>query len=439
MSHLPTTGKHFLAAKPRFFIPTLYFIEGLPFSIVNSMSVLVYASLGASNDFILQFTSLLYIPWTFKLFWAPLIDFIGRRRQWIVVLHAVLAVFAAALAFSLFSPGSLWVLFAVFALIGFSSATQDVAIDGYYLDVLNTEQQAFYVGVRGAAYKVATLFGSGAMVWLAGVVTDHWKGGQAVEFGWLCSFLCCALVFGMFTILHQAILPPGSPHKVDDSKDSKNLLVEFPRVFLNYMDQPRIAVILAYVLSLRLGDALLLKMAPVFLVKPVAEGGLAISQADVGIIYGTIGTVFLFVGGILGGAVISKKGLRPFILPFALLQNLALPLYWLLAVLKPDIYVVCAVNAFEQFSYGLGTSAFYVLLLLTVKSEYKAAHYAIVTAFMALGMMLPGIIVGNFQLGTVLGYPNFFLLSFFLSLPGIMTIPFLPLDHLEARRAANQS
>jgi PAT family beta-lactamase induction signal transducer AmpG len=176
-------------------------------------------------------------------------------------------------------------------------------------------------------------------------------------------------------------------------------------------------------------------MAPVFLIKPLSEGGLALSQADVGILYGTVGTVFLFAGGIIGGAVISKGGLRKYILPFALLQNLALPLYWVLAVVKPTIFVVAAVNAFEQFSYGLGTSAYYVFLLSTVKAENKAAHYAIVTAFMALGMMLPGMISG--YLTTMFGYANFFLLSFFLSLPGIVTIPFLPVEQLAARRTAD--
>jgi MFS transporter, PAT family, beta-lactamase induction signal transducer AmpG len=424
-----------LAAQPKFFIPSLYFIEGLPFTIVKTMSVLLFASLGASNDFIGFFTNLLYFPWTFKLFWAPLVDVVGTRKKWIVITQLVLAVLAAALSAALFAPNNLTVLLVVFALMAFTSATQDISIDGYYLDVLTKEQQAFYVGVRGAAYKGAWVFGSGALVYLAGQVTEHWQRGQAVEFGWMCAFLCCAAVFAVFACVHQMVLPPGTIAKTASDPDSKNLLVEFPRVFLDYINQPHIAVILAYVLTLRLGDALLLSMAPVFLVKPLAEGGLALSQSEVGILYGTVGTIFLFAGGIIGGAVISKGGLRKYILPFAILQNLALPLYWVLALIKPNIFVVAGVNAFEQFSYGLGTSAYYVFLLSTVKAENKAAHYAIVTAFMALGMMVPGMISG--RLTTMMGYGNFFLLSFFLSLPGIITIPFLPVEQLAARRSAD--
>jgi MFS transporter, PAT family, beta-lactamase induction signal transducer AmpG len=186
-------------------------------------------------------------------------------------------------------------------------------------------------------------------------------------------------------------------------------------------------------LIFRLGDALLLKMAQPFLIDDLSKGGLALSTSDVGLIYGTVGTFFLFIGGILGGWLISKRGLRKCILPFALLQNLALPLYWYLAAYKPAIFTVAAVNAFEQFSYGLGTAGYTVFLMSTVKPRYKAAHYAIVTAFMALGVMLPGMKSGALE--SVFGYANFFLLSFALSLPGIIVIPFLPIKELEQRQA----
>jgi PAT family beta-lactamase induction signal transducer AmpG len=173
-------------------------------------------------------------------------------------------------------------------------------------------------------------------------------------------------------------------------------------------------------------------MAQPFLVDPLSRGGLALSVADVGTIYGIVGTFFLLAGGVLGSALISRDGLNRYILPFAIIQNLSLLLYWYLAMNKPNLIMVGCVNAFEQFSYGLGTSSYTVLLLSTVKPGYKASQYAIVTAFMALGIMLPGLVSGF--LTTKLGYANFFLFSFFVSLPGIITIPYLPLKQLAAQR-----
>ena len=431
-------NKKLSLARPKVFIPSLYFAEGLPFTIVNSMSVLLFKTLGADNDFIGFFTSLLYIPWTFKLFWAPMVDFFSTRRRWIISIQWILVCLSAALTFAVFAPHKIYVLLGVFALMAFISATQDICVDGYYLDILDKTQQAFYIGVRNASYKIAWLFGSGALVFLAGKVSEHLHQlgrSNYIESGWSCAFASTAIVFLLLALIHGKILPEPqiSAHAAEDKAGSRNLFEAFPRVFMDFIDQPRIAVILLYVLIFRLGDALLLKMAQPFLIDDLSKGGLALSTSDVGLIYGTVGTFFLFIGGILGGWMISKLGLRKCILPFALLQNLALPLYWYLAAYKPAIFTVAAVNAFEQFSYGLGTAGYTVFLMGTVKPRYKAAHYAIVTAFMALGVMLPGMKSGALE--SLLGYANFFLLSFALSLPGIILIPFLPLTELERRQA----
>jgi len=170
----------------------------------------------------------------------------------------------------------------------------------------------------------------------------------------------------------------------------------------------------------------MLKMAPPFLLDSPAQGGLGLSTADVGLIYGTVGTVFLLLGGILGGWLISRQGLRRWLWPTALIQNTAILLYWLLAIFKPGWWTVAIVNSIEQFSYGLGVSAYTVFLLSTVKTEYKAAHYALATALMAAGVMLPGAASGYLQQS--LGYVNFFLLSFVAAVPGILVIFFLPIS-----------
>jgi PAT family beta-lactamase induction signal transducer AmpG len=445
------------------------------------MSVLFFKTLSMSNEQVGAYTSLLYIPWTFKLFWAPLVDLYATRRAWIIGTQAVLAVVSALLTFAVFIPNNISILLLLFAMMAFASSTQDVSIDGYYLDVLNNEQQALYVGIRNSAYKMAWLFGSGALVYLAGSIAQRNATTNGTLIGWSAAFAVCTGIFTICSLLHSKVLPvvterilqapehestpitapdsvpndtledsqidaadetqtPGiklqSRFKTGDRTEAKaelqDFLKSFPIIFKDFWNQPRIEVIILYVLIFRLGDALLMKMAQPFLVDPIAKGGLGLLVADVGTIYGVVGTFFLLAGGMLGSALISKGGLSRYIMPFAIIQNLSLLLYWFLAIHKPNIILVGCVNAFEQFSYGLGTSSYTVLLLSTVKPGYKASQYAIVTAFMALGVMLPGYVSG--YLTTQLGYANFFLFSFFVSLPGIITIPYLPLKQLAAQR-----
>ncbi len=481
--------------KPSIFIPTLYFAEGLPYTIVNLMSVVFYKNAGASNTFIGEATSFLYLPWTLKFIWSPFVDVYSTKRKWLLVSQAVLGLIAVLLVGSIFLTDGLFVTVVIFFAMALASATHDIAIDGYYLDVLDKGQQAFYVGVRNAAYKVAWLLGSGGLVFVAGKLAETTSLG--VKGGWAVSFGVCAILLLLCAAFHALILPePASssgedstPAKVrnaidenpsgandsasdnaaPDNSTSENSASEkgrrlhptltpstFKQVFTAWLSQPRIAAIIIYILIFRAGDALMLKMAQPFLLDEVQKGGLAISTADVGIIYGTVGVLFLLAGGIIGGVLVSRYGLRKCLLPTALIQNGAIILYWMLAAAKPQgpvliggleitklaettfnnpeilrwfdarLFSTISVNSIEQFSYGLGTAAYTVFLLSTVKSEYKAAHYAIATAIMALGVMLPGFISGH--LADSLGYEKFFLVSFFASIPGLASIFFLPLE-----------
>lgn len=407
------------AGRPSIYIPTLYVAEGLPYTLVMMMSAVFFKNVGATNEFI-GLTSFLYIPWTIKLFWAPLVDFYGTRRRWIVVSQLVLAGLIATLAAGAVTPYAISLALGTFALVALVSATQDIAIDGYYLDVLNKEQQAFYVGVRNAAYKVAWLLGSGGLVYIAGRLGES----VGIAGGWAAAFAACAVVFLAFFAFHSWYLP-AAPRRDGSQAGGRLTFSAFVRVFTTYFDQPRIAAVVAFILIFRLGDALMLKMAQPFLLDPPDKGGLGMSTADVGLIYGTIGTIFLLLGGLVGGWLVARGGLRKWLLPCALIQNGAIPLYWLLAVFRPGLWWVAGVNAVEQLCYGLGVAAYTVFLLSTVKAEYKAAHYATATALMAVGLMVPGAASG--YLVGWLGYQNFFLFSSFAAIPGIITLFCLPL------------
>jgi PAT family beta-lactamase induction signal transducer AmpG len=421
---------------PAWYIPSLYFIEGLPNAIVNLMSAVLLKNLNFDNSIIGLYTSLLYIPWTIKFAWAPLVDLLFTRRRWILVSHLILAFLLVAQSGAVLNQAGLAIYLVLFALISLISATQDVAIDGFYLDVLDKRQQALYVGVRNASYQTGMLFASGAMVSLAGYwmerANDHQKG--MLE-GWALSFGICAGMFALATAWHLYSLPKlGAPKRVlnqgEVSKQPwrsqlRHRLAGFFQVFLSFGQQPRFAVIVLYILIFRMGEAFSMKMAPLFLLDPAVKGGLGISTAHVGLIYGTVGVAALLVGGLTGGFLAAKFGLKKCLLPTALFQNSAILIYWVLGILRPGLTVVGMAIGLERFAYGVGTAAYTVFLLSVVKTEYRAAHYAIATGLMALGLVLPGAHSG--YLADCMGYQNFFLFSFFSAIPGIICIFYLPI------------
>ena len=409
------------AQKPALFIPTLYFASGLPYTLVVLVSVIFYKNMGESNDFVGVVTSSFYLAWVAKFLWAPLVDLLGKKRIWIVVAQLILALTCAALAMSLASSQIAILSIVIFSIMALISATQDVATDGYYLEVLDKEQQSYFVGVRNAFYKMAVLFGQGGLVMLAGWLAHQSSFG--VRGGWSVAFLVCAAIFVLLSIFHFFSLPQQPVQEVEKSSVS---LGEFLTVFRTFFAQKAIVPIVLYILIFRLGDALMLKMAAPFLLDEPKVGGLGISTETVGLIYGGVGVGFLLLGGIVGGFVVSKFGLKRTLMPTAIFQNAAILLYYFMATSAPSTLLASICNAIEQFAYGLGTAAYTVFLLRTVNPKYKSGHYAIATALMAAGVMVPGIYSGKLQ--GALGYPHFFLLSFVLSIPGMITILLLPLE-----------
>jgi PAT family beta-lactamase induction signal transducer AmpG len=401
------------------YVPTLYLAEGLPYTVVNKVSITLLKGLGAGNELI-SLTSFLQLPWALKLLWAPLVERFGTKRRWILLMQLCLAALFCLLALGLVTPDPLPLTLIVFVVIACTSATHDIAVDGYYLEALNLKEQALFVGIRSAAYRVAFLAGSGGLVFLAGFLNQT---GFRLAGGFSISCLVCASVGALLVWYHRANLPHTSRNILDNALP-RSFSGEFVEAFRSYLRQDRIVWILAFVVLFRLGDALLLKMTQPFLLDPPEAGGLGLTTATIGLIDGTFGTVCLLLGGIIGGVLVARHGLRRWMWPLALVQNLSLLLYWLLALQRPGIIAVTVVNAVEQLGYGLGGSVYTVFLMRTVKQEFKAAHYAIATSFMALGMMLPGAVSGYLQ--AALGYADFFLLSFIVALPGLLLLFIVP-------------
>jgi PAT family beta-lactamase induction signal transducer AmpG len=347
-------------------------------------------------------------------------------------MQVVLAILVYILALCIFFAQPFPILCFVFALIAFASATYDVACDGYYLDSLDKATQSLYIGWRNTAYKMAWLFASGFLVYLAGQMANkYWSlptNNNAI--GWSISFVIAALVFTLAAILHGFILPADSTRSPSDSpllsniEQKHSLIKTFQNAFHSFFQQKHIALILLWILLFRAGDAMLLKMAQPFLLESREKGGLGLTLQDVGFIYGSLGMICLLIGGLVGGWLVFKYGLKKCLLPAAILQSVTLPLYWLLAIAKPCLIYVALANGFEQFIYGLATATYTNYLFTIAKDKFVASHYAIATGFMAIGMILPGAISG--YLVDSFGYKQFFLFSFCASLPGILCTQKLP-------------
>ena len=407
-------------AAPWRWIPTLYFAQGLPYVVVMTLSVVMYKNLGVSNTDIALYTSWLYLPWVIKPLWSPLVDLLGSKRRWIVALQFAIGVAFALVALTLPAPKFLQLTLAMFWLMAFASATHDIAADGFYMLALPQRAQAAFVGVRSTFYRLSMLGGQGGLVYLAGWLAER-HGSVVLAWSWVFGLL--ALLFAGAALLHLWALPrpPSDVPAPRSATELSTLGADFLKVFAAFFAQRDIARILAFLLLYRFAEAQLLKLVTPFLLDARAAGGLGLKTQDVGIAYGTVGVIALTLGGLLGGWVISRGGLKRLLWPLMICMHAPNFLFVLLAMAQPDsVALVSAALAVEQFGYGFGFTAYMVFMLLVAggadgSALHKTAHYALCTGFMALGMMLPGMWAGWLQ--SQLGYTAFFIWGCVATLP----------------------
>ncbi len=386
---------------PWAWIPTLYLLQGLPYVVVMTLSVVMYKNLGLSNTDIALYTSWLYLPWVIKPLWSPLVELLGTKRRWIWTLQFVVGALLAGVALTLPMDHFFQMSLAVLWLMAFASASHDIAADGFYMLALPTHQQAAFVGIRSTFYRVANIAGQGGLVYLAGELSE--RHGSTV-LAWQIVMAVLALAFVLVALYHLWALPRPSSDRAGLRGD---LLGDFWTVFKAYFAKPGILVILAYLLLYRFPEAQLLKLATPFLLDPLDQGGLGLSTKQVGIAYGTVGLIALTLGGICGGLLIARFGLKRCLWPLILAMHLPNLVFLAMALTHPgSLWIISGALAVEQFGYGLGFTAYLMVMILVADGPHKTAHYAICTGFMALGMMLPGMWSGWLQ--DQLGYVNFF-------------------------------
>ncbi|MEZ4774078.1 MAG: MFS transporter [Bacteroidia bacterium] len=407
---------------PLTWVPSLYYTEGIPYIVVVSLSVIMYKRMGISNTDIALYTSWLYFPWVIKPFWSPLVEVLRTKRFWIISMQLIMGAGFAGVALMLPLEGFFRYSLLFFWLLAFSSATHDIAADGFYMLGLRQNQQAFYVGFRSTFYRLAMITGQGLIVILAGLLETK----VSLVLAWQISLGVLAVIMIALWLYHSFILP-----KVEEEPTTKpdlqEILQEFVKVFVDFFQKKQILLILGFLLLYRLGEAQLVKMTSPFMLDARADGGLALSTQAVGTIYGTIGVIALVLGGILGGVLASINGLKYWIWWMAIAINVPNGLYILLAHHQPEsILLIAGSVAIEQFGYGFGFTAFMLFLIYVADGKHKTAHYALGTGFMAMGMMFPGMASGWIQ--QQLGYENFFIWVLIATIPGFILIKFLHID-----------
>lgn len=403
--------------KPWYWIPFLNFASGFPYAIIISVSVIMYKDLGIDNDDIGFYTSLLYLPWVIKPLWSPFIDLYSTKRKWFLAMQLVISIVFLIVGLTISTSHFFMMSLALFWVATFASASNDVASDGFYMIALAKEQQSFFLGIRSTFYRLSMLTANGVMVILAGYLED--KFGDKTK-AWSYTMIAVALIMIFLTVYNFFTTP--TVEEISENKDEHKQ--SFQEIFSSFFQKKQIGIVISFILLFRLGESQLLKMLTPFLIDEKTKGGMGLATEDVGIIYGTFGVFALVIGGILGGIIISKGGLRKWMLPMFLAMHLPIIGFILLAHFHPtSVYYIYATVVAEQFGYGLGFSAFMMYLIYVAEGESKTAHYAIATGFMALGMMLPGMASGFIQ--EYLGYGNFFIWVFLATIPGLILSQYL--------------
>ncbi len=415
---------------PWSWIPSLYFGQAIPYVVVMALSVIIYKDFGVSNDDIAFYTSWLYLPWVIKPLWSPFIDMFRTKRWWTVTMQFIIGAALASVALTTPLPGFFQISLAILWLMAFSSATHDIAADGFYMLALPQNQQAAFVGVRSTFYRLANIAGQGALVYMAGKITE--RTGD-VAFAWTVSLSVLAFIFLSLWVYHSFILPrPDSDQKVIKSD---NYIKEYFATFAAFFTRKDILLVLGFILTFRLGESQLIKMVVPFLKDPIAKGGLGLTTAQVGLVYGTVGVLFLTLGGLLGGYFISKVGLKRALWPMVFAVHVPdLMFVFLSAYMPQDIFVISAAIAVEQFGYGFGFAALLLYMIMVADGAHKTAHYAICTGLMAMGMMIPGMYSGRIQ--EYLGYQNFFIYICIMTLPAFLMAALVKIDPEFGKKAA---
>lgn len=408
-------------------VPTLYFAEGLPYVLVTGLSAVMYMQLGLTDTQLGLYTGWLSLPWVIKPLWSPFVDLLKTKRWWVLTMQLLIGASLAGIAFTL--PTAWWfqATMALFFIIAFASATHDISADGFYMIELDEHEQAKFVGIRNTFYRLAVIFGNGILVSLAGVLQIMFR--NRIAFTWSLLFYGLSGIFIALWLYHGLCMPRPDADTQKDSSVSEvwgGLKVMLSTFFTKFPMKETVIVML-FLLFYRFPEALLNTMTKTFLMRPNSSGGLALSPQEYGLANGTIGLVGLLLGGIVGGVLVSRDGMKRWLWPMVCAITLPDIVYIILSyTLTSNIAIISTCLFIEQFGYGLGFTVLTLYMLFYSQGKYKTAHYAICTGISYLGLMVPGMVSGYIK--DAVGYQSFFIIVMVSCVITFLVTAFLKID-----------
>lgn len=413
--------------KPAFWVPTAYFAEGLPFVAIAAASALMFKNMGISDTRIAFWTSLIMLPWTIKPLWGPFLEMYKTKKYFVVATQLLTGVLFGLVAFSLSLPDFFTYAIALLAMIAFSGATHDMAVDGVYLNALTPKLQAQYIGWQGAAYNIAKILSGGALVYLAGQL--ELKLG--VVNAWMIVMGIYGAVMASLGIYHMRMLPSGgAATTVNSTKEGFETL---RNVILTFFQKKHIWFGILFIILYRFAEGQAIKITPLFFKAARVQGGLGLTTSEIGIVYGVFGAIAYVLGSIAAGYYVSNTGLtKKTLLILCCFFNLPFIMYALLAILLPSsLVVIAAAVAIEYFGYGFGFVGLTLFMMQQIApGKYKMAHYAFATGIMNLGVMIPAMLSG--YLSDIMGYKTFFIWVLFATIPAFLVTWLVPLKKMES-------
>ncbi len=430
---------------PITWVPTAYFAMGLPFVVLNMVTVLMFKGLGVENKLITFWTSLILLPWTLKPLWSPFLELFKTKKFFVIATQLITGITFGLVAFSLHLPHFFSIAIALLAVIAFSGATHDIACDGVYMSELSNSEQAQYIGWQGAFYNIAKIVATGGLVYLAGTLIETYSDGSldtevllgANQKAWMIIMAALCAVMVLLGIYHIFMLPSGKKEQAQKKRSATEVGSELANVLLDFFRKKHIVYYIFFIILYRFAEGFVMKIVPLFLKAGRDMGGLGLSEKEIGLYYGTYGAAAFVLGSLLAGYYISARGLKKTLFSLCAIFNLPFVVYALFAIFQPTSgIVICSGIVFEYFGYGFGFVGLTLFMMQQVApGKHQMAHYAFASGIMNLGVMIPGMLSGWVceTLGEWFnkpgGYEPFFLFVLIATIPAFLITYFVPFKY----------
>ncbi len=410
------------AKTPMRWIPTLYFVQGMQFFVVNLIAGVMFKKLGVPNDQIARWTAALGLAWAFKPLWSPFLELLRSKKLVVAAMQYLGAVGLGLMALALHLPHWFGAAIIVLFLIAYASATHDIACDGLYMASLDQKRQAAYAGWQGAFFNGARFFVTGVIL----KVADHLEGQVGVFNAWSFVFLLlCGLVAVLAT--YNARFLPGTLSTEHSELTASGVAAMLKEVIADFFKKPGIWRAVLFIVMFRLAEGQVQTIGPLFLLEARDKGGLGLTTGQVADVYGWVGTGAFLVGSVLGGyltSALSLKRAMPLLLIAMMVPNATF--YYLASVLPQDMVHIGAAVGVEMFGYGFGFVGMILYIMQAVApGRFQTAHYALGSGVMQLGFIFAKFISGDIQVAV--GYQHFFAWTIACGLPALLLLLWVPM------------